>query len=209
MDNGPKIEVLFDKKTNAISITLMAFTVGVQLQNNFNRKVYALSEADIGVIVSDIAEQVRLALTSKLKSAQTLTPITLNIQIFDKPLMPNIGVLGHLGGDTKNYFLNNLIMALGLQGKSYTPDESGFIRFTEDVGNKFKEKNVHGYSQWPWANNNNFNFGTVDADMVPPGIIVLPADDQRVEEEKATIYGKGNSNRTRKDVDSDGKVTLS
>jgi len=201
MDEGKKIAVLFDKKTNAISLTFLALSMGCQLQDNFSRKQYAINDPTIGVIVADVAEQTRMLLMDMLDKSKPLTPITLNIQLFDRPLVANLGMLGHLGGMPSGGLINTLALAFGLN-KKYEPSEAGFIKFVEDTQNKIVDKPVHGFD---------FNYGFVNGrdEMYPPGIIVLPDTPEETGDSKGTIAGKGNASHTRRTVDSDGRTTLS
>jgi hypothetical protein len=203
MDEGRKIAVLFDKKTNAISLTFLALSIGCQLQDNFARKQYAIDEATIGQVVAAVGEQARLLLVDMLDKSKLMTPITMNIQLFDRPLVANYGMLGHLGGLNSGNFLNTLSLAFGLN-KKYEPSEEGFIKFVEDTQNKIVDKPIHGF---------NFNYGMMNerdnATVYPPGIIVLQDVEDDIDDGKGTIVGKGNSSRTKRTVDGDGKTTLS
>lgn len=195
------IKVLFNDKPRAVSISLIKATEGCMLQNNFTRDQYATDMAALNQAVVSFGEELYGALEDALSKVKVGDVVTLNIQIFDKPLAPTL----LFGGEpqARGIDLSNIFF----KASKYSPDRSGYISFVKDLEQNEVDPNKPIYSAF-----NTGNVGNTSGRI--PGIVYYEEDVEDTGENKAgnkkVIQNQG---RIVEDVhvrqDGNGKKTLS
>jgi len=128
-------KLLFDKNDNAISITFVKWDEGYFVQNNLTDANAAVQdEAQVALIVNDITQKTISLLTELLAKAKTKDPVTLQLQLIDVPVVPQLAFQSF--GQTPSLMS---VFSSFFRSSKYPKNEAGFHEYVNNSINKMPD----------------------------------------------------------------------